>query len=434
VLKNEDINFEINFFNHNSFLEIIINEFGEPFNIQKYSYSKEKAINENNFTGAGLKLIKELADDFVFINHGKLGKEFRIIKNIEQKHARELEYNKKDDIFEEKLYFKKVTEDDSEDIAKLIYRTYSYTYPKEDLYYPEKISKLILKEKKIGVIAKNINNIPCGYFAIIKSPYSNIGEVGEAVVSPNYRGKVIITVMMTMLINIAKEKGMEALFGEATTVHLISQKVNFKFDFKSTAICYAIYPKTESKGFQVKQYRISVVFEFLILKNLKELELYIPKEYKTIIKSIYNNLGIKIKDKKIRKNYNEDIKTDIRIEINYKYNFAVIIIYNIGKDFIERIENKINSLKSKKSIEAIFVDMPLDNPLSKVYTESIRRNGFIFSGILPLFYKGKHYFRLQWSRKEINFKDINLFSKTAKKIKNFVNKDLKWITSYQKNI
>lgn len=434
ALKNEDINFEISFLNHESFLEIIINEFGEPFNIQKYSYDKSKAINENNFTGAGLKLVKELSDDFIFINHGRLGKEFRIIKNIDQKHVKDLKHNKKEDDIEDNLYFKEVNQEDSEDIAKLIYRTYSYTYPKDDLYYPERISKFISKGKKFGVIARNSNHISCGYFAVIKLPDSNTGEVGEAVVSPNYRGKGIMTIMMTMLINLSKEKGMNALFGEATTVHIISQKVNYKFDFKSTAICYSIYPKTESKGFKLKQERISVVFEFLILKEIVELELYIPKEYKSIIKSIYNNLGIKIKDKKIINNKNYNNKTDIKIEINYKYNFAVIIIYDFGADFLERIENKINSLKNKNSIESIFIDIPLDNQLSKIHTESIRKNGFVFSGILPLFYKNKNYLRLQWYRREINFKGVILFSKMSKKIKNFINKDLKWVTNYQKNL
>ncbi len=433
--KNEKGEFEISFNLTDDSIEIIVHELGEPFDPNKHKYDVKKVIEKNDFEGAGLRLIENLVDNFLFINKGAGGKEFRIVKNIKFPHITELFTHEEMQVEPAKAVsytLSRVTPKDAEDISKLIYRVYGYTYPKEEMYYPEKIRRILEKGEKYAVIVRTDKGEAVGYFAIIRSTDSKIGEVGEAVVSREHRGKGIMTMMMKALIDIAKEKGLLGLFGEAVTVHTVSQRVNAKYGFKTTALLVGFFPHVEYKGFETGQQRISVVIDFLPLTERNDLEIYIPKRYKKIIKEIYKNMGINIKDKRVT-DFTVKEKTIIQMNISFKYGQAVLVVKSFGNDFIHRVQEKVKTLK-KKGIKAVYIDLPVENAGTKIFTDQLFDLGFVFAGIMPLFHHQKDYLRMQMVFEDINFKYINVYSDMAHKIKNKVSREFKWNTQKMKSI
>ncbi len=413
--------FDVSFNHMLSELEIVVHELGEPFDPERHKFSREKLLKEGSFEGAGLEVIRSMVDNFIFLIKGKAGKEFRLIKNIKHPHITEIfkpEEIKAQEPTGEKYSLYPVKPDDAEDIAKLIYRAYGYTYAKEDMYYPEKIKQALERGEKFGVIVRTEKGEAVGYFAVLRSTDSNIGEVGEVVVSPKHRGRGLMTMMMNALIKMAKEKGLLGLFGEAVTVHTISQRVNAKFGFKSTALLLGLFPYIEYKGFEVKQPRISVVIDFLPLTDRDKVKVYLPDKYKNILKQIYKNLGIDMSIGK-KENYSLKEKSNIKLDISFKHQRAVFVVKEYGLDFIERIEKKIKSLK-EKGIEAFFIDLPLEHPHTKHIVEPLNKIGFIFGGLMPLFHKEKDYLRMQHTTLQFDPKYVHVFSDMAKKIKNKV--------------
>ncbi|WP_457625481.1 GNAT family N-acetyltransferase [Persephonella sp.] len=407
-------------------LEITVYELGEPFDPERHKYSLQKVLEEGNFDGAGFEVIKNLVDDFIYLYKGKAGKEFRIIKEIKHRHITQILTEKELSAEPEKAVsyqISPVTEEDAEDIARLIYRSYGYTYPKEDMYYPDRIVNALRQGKKFGVIVRTDRGEAVGYFAVIMSTDSNIGEVGEVVVSPRHRGKGVMKMMMKALIDMAKNKGILGLFGEAVTVHTISQKVNAKYGFKSTALVLGFFPYAKYKGFEHKQQRISVVIDFLPLTERKELRVYLPKEYTRILKDIYKNLGIDVKNLPVRKTPDLKERSKIDLQINYKFGSAVIVIKKYGRDLLERISKKVETL-IKKDIKGIYVDLPLDHPYIKQVVPELKKMGFVFSGLMPLFHEERDFLRMQIIREKLDFRYINVFSDTAKRIKRFIHREI----------
>ncbi len=407
-------------------VEVIIHELGEPFDPDRHMYDPEKAKKELNFDGAGFFIVKNLADEFLYLFKGKSGKEFRIVKKISHPHITEI--LKEEEIKREpekavNYTIAPVTEDDAEDIARLIYRSYGYTYPKEEMYYPQKIKQALKEGKKFGVIVRTDKGEAVGYFAVLLSTDSNIGEVGEVVVSPKHRGKGIMKMMMKALIDMAKAKGLLGLFGEAVTVHTVSQKVNAKYGFKSTALVLGVFPPAKYKGFQHKEQRISVVIDFLPLVLRNKVSVFLPREYIYILKEIFKNLGIEVENKKYK---SADIKekSALSLVINYNFGHALIIVRSFGKDIIDRLRKKVQTLK-EKGIKAVYIDLPLHKPEIKVFVPQLKKEGFIFSGLMPLFHREKDYLRMQKIFEDIDFKHINVFSDMAKKIKRKVYSEYK---------
>lgn len=420
--------FTIGFRRTSKQIEIIVEELGEPFVLEKHRYDAENALQNGNFEGAGFELIEYLTDDFVYIYKGKQGKEFRLVKYLETKYISDLlpenellTPNESEENIEYTLH--EVVPDDAEDIAKLIYRTYGYTYVKESLYYPQKIRLALERGEKFGVIIRTQNGEAAGYFAVLRKTDSNIGEVGEAVVSVKHRHKGLMNKMLSKLIQLAKEKGLKGVFGEAVTVHTFSQKANAKFDFKSTALLLGAIPAEKFVGMSGDEFSqpISIVIDFLLLADIKERHLYLPPAYETLLKAIYENMGISVINQKLPKIQLKE-KSNLDLQIHYFFQHASIVVWQYGEDFFEVLEAMLDTLK-KENLLSVLIHLPLHEPFTKVVASELRnRFQFIFSGLLPLFHKEKDYLCMQKPNSTFDFDKINVLSDMAKNLKNKLQK------------
>lgn len=419
--------FEVTFRNSLSNVECIITETGEPFDPDRHVYDPDKAISKGDFEGAGLKLVRLFTDDFIFVNRGKQGKEFRISKSIKEPHIKELKPElqpaEETDLSNGEVYrTKKIRPTDAEDISKLIYRTYDYSYTKEDMYFPKKVERAIAQKKKMGILARSENGEAVGYFAIIQKDDSNIAEVGEAVVSPTHRRRGLMTRMMEGLITIAKEQGLLGIYGTAITHHPISQRVNKKFGFISTALELAKSDSVRMKSLREEYPQpSSTVLDFLPLGNFERPPLYLPERYSALLKEIYASLNVDIasggkKPGGFASNSNIDVKID------YKDHVALILVNSFGRDFDEVFNTIFHSLEEKK-LNAIYCDMPLRDPATPLKINGISHAGFIFCGLMPVFHNDIDYLRLQKILVPMNLELVEVYSDLGKKIKEQVKQE-----------
>lgn len=412
-------------------IEIIIQEKGEPFYPDKHVYSPEKAIHKNNFEGAALLTVQKMTDYFIILNRGKDGKEFRLVKQFPSIDIRErmLADSDRDDkepvIGDEHNYLlTPVTSEDAEDIAKLIYRSYSYSYAKEELYYPKRIEVAIIHEHKFGTIVRTDSGGPAGYFAVVKSTDSMIGEVGEAVVSPPHRKQGLMKRMMNNLIDMSRQRGLLGLFGEALTIHIYSQKVNEKFGFSSTAILIAKSQKRKFKGmdFEVAN-NISAVVDFLPLTGQWPKSVIIPETYRELFIEIYSgfkNYGGGLPDLTMEKAKTGD--TDLDLTIFYEKSSALIIVRNIGNSFEASCRRILRSI-DEMDPASVYVDLPLNEQKTDAIIQWLKAEGFILAGLMPLFHNETDYLRMQRIREDIDFDKILTHSMMATKIKEAIKND-----------
>ncbi|HKL16608.1 MAG TPA: GNAT family N-acetyltransferase [Balneolaceae bacterium] len=438
AFKEETGHIEIWFQYTFSEIEIIIQEMGEPFDPERHVYDADKAIRENNFEGASLESVHSMTDQFIFLNRGKDGKEFRLVKRFDSADIRDRiperypelpgkddEYDDNDNDAPEGDYLlTPVTSEDAEDIAKLIYRSYRYSYSKEDLYFPRRIEMAIRHEYKYGTIARTTSGGPAGYFAVIKSTDSMIGEVGEAVVSPQYRKQGLMKLMMESLIDMSRQRGLKGLFGEALTAHTFSQKVNQKFDFRSTALIIAKSPKRTFKGMDFHSTEnVSVVIDFLPLTRRWMKPAHLPEPYANLLNTIYDQFNAYLyKSSADDKTEDEPSKTNLDLIIHHEKSSALIIAREIGNTFELSCKRLFRSIE-ELNLTTIYFDLPLGLSPINSSVEYLKNNGFILAGLMPLFHEESDYLRMQKIMVDMNFETIHAFSDVAGMIKERVKKE-----------
>ena len=412
-------------------IEIIIQEKGEPFDPERHVYSAEKAINENDFEGAAFETVRKMTDHFLFLNRGKDGKEFRLVKQFSSVDIREriqaeakTEDNETEADESNDYLITPVTSEDAEDIAKLIYRSYSYSYSKEELYFPKRIEMAIHHEYKFGTIVRTVSGGPAGYFAVLKSTDSMIAEVGEAVVSPQHRNRGLMKRMMKKLIEMSRQRGIMGLFGEALTFHTFSQKVNEKFGFKSTALVLSHSPRRRFKGLSEEDQEIdNVLIDFLPLTRLWRKPVILPGTYKALLADIYNQFGVTISDNTGVKDQDEEShQTDLNLVMYYEKNSALIIARNIGKKFEASFLRMFRSI-DELNLDAIYIDLPLNQSGTDDAIQWLKKQDYILAGLMPLFHKESDHLRMQQIRKDVNFEEIQTHGKMAARIKEIIKKE-----------
>lgn len=421
--------YEVEFRYHVDRLEIIFHELGEPFEPENHPYSPQAFLQEGNFDGAGLHLIRHLVDDFIFFNRGKEGKEFRLIKHIPARHIDTLFQlqDAQEPALSDQYPVTRVGLNDAEDLAKLIYRTWGYTYPRDEMYYPERIRELLERKEKFGVIARTQYNQAVGYFAVLTISDSPIGEVAEAVVSPGHRGRGIMTQMMQTLLNEARQEGLFGVFAEAITTHTASQQVNQRFSFQPTALVLNHFPTLQSKGFKEHQQpRISVLFEFLSLRKRKQIKAYLPTNYRHLLREIYVQLDIDLDEKTHHGALCLPEESELELRVHSRFKTALIIVRTFGADFLETLSDQMQSLK-ERSYLSLEIDLPLGQPATKKMVPGLNQMGFFLAGLCPLAHDKKDYLRLQHLYSELNPQAIKIHSEFGKKLKRRVIQDYqKW--------
>lgn len=426
--ESENRFFDLTFRQTLSNIELIASEVGEPFDPDKHRYNAENALNNGDFEGAGLRVIRRFTDDFLFINRGKEGKEFRLQKKInihDLDKLLELSRLLKPKEPEKELTnvsysIHQITPADAEDIAKLIYRTYEYSYSKEDLYFPKKIEKTLTGKEKLGVITRSDEGEALGYFAILPKENSTIAEVGEAVVSPNYRKQGIMSNMMDRLITVARSHNLEALYGKAVTIHPVSQRVNQKFGFTSSGLMLLETNNVVYKGFDEKYPQpVSVVLDVLPLQEKEIKDVYLPDQYRQILTETYRHLDIPITPKKPTR-YKLATKSDAELEINYGNSTSHIIVNKYGPNFKSVLQEILKSLMDQENLNAIYLDLPLENEATPSQLGKLDGLGFIYCGLAPYFYDGADYLRLQKICTSFDFDLIDVHSDFGQHIKSFI--------------
>ncbi len=411
-----------------SSVEIIVHEFGEPFDPERHVYDRDRALREGNFEGAGFEVIRHLVDDFIFINKGRGGKEFRLVKKTTGEHIADLLVDEKPasappPARETTYVIRTVHEEDAEDVAKLIYRTYGYTYVKEDLYFPKKIALALEREEKFGVITRTSEGEAVGYFAVLRTTDSRIGEVGEAVVAVPHRHRGIMTRMLRRLIEMSRERGLLGLFGEAVTVHTISQKANARFGMQSTALLLADFPTAKYKGLTESYPQdVSIVIDFLPLCRIETAGRYLPPAYRTILTDIYRLLGANVHDRPPEAPSLAE-RSDLDLKISYEYKHALLVVRTYGEDLTDRLRHTLQSLRDE-GMHAVYLDLPLDDPVTKTIVPDLHDCGFVFSGLMPLFHHERDYLRLQKVYERLDFDLIHVYSESAHRIKNLIAREL----------
>jgi len=418
--KSYEIDLRVHFHIFSCELRIDVEDAGLPFDFTPYlSQDLDQKYQEH----IGLYRVYELVDTFEYLDLGKKGKCLRLVQDFK------LCYNLKDESVQQDTYDKQEVLKhlkvrtfligDGDGIAKLIYKNYNFSYYKDTFYSPHKVREANLNNSVTSIVAYYQNEL-IGHFALLKSKYSNIAEIGVACVDPRFKQMGIMNLMFDTLILRAKEEGLSAIYGEALTMHPFSQKANLRHNMTESAISLGIVPSSMEIEESIKTAQKSgAMISYLLFEPEKRI-INLPQRYKEEIGKVYKRAKLEVEFIQPK----ESQQKSLEIHINAMLNSAVIIINSSFE--LSNFVKKFESLRHRH-LDMIFADINLHHieDIDKIVQE-LNQLGFFYSGLLFEYYQNQDYLRLQYINSlEIDIEGVICYSDDANAMMDFIRTDCK---------
>ena len=415
-----EIDIHVSFYIQSCELRIDVEDRGLPFDFTPYL---SQGLDQKYKSKTGLFRIYELVDTFEYKNLHKDGKRLSISQNFN------LCYDLKDDTVTQEIHNKEdvlqglkirsFRKGDGDGIAKLIYRNYNFSYYKDTFYIPHKVREANESKAVTSIVAYYKNEL-IGHFALIKSKYSNIAEIGVATVDPRFKQMGIMNLMFDELILTAKKEGLSAIYGEALTMHPFSQKANLRHNMTETAISLGMVPSSMEIEESIKTAQKSGAMIAYLLFEPKERELYLPSRYKDEILKIYKRANLHIKPSP----HHPQKRKVLASRTNPMLNSGTIVIENVFDK--HEFMNEFEQLRHHQ-VDMIFADINLQN-IKQIdgIINILNSFSFFYSGVLFEYYHNEDYLRLQYINSlGIDIEGIICYSDDANKMMEFIRKDYK---------
>jgi anti-sigma regulatory factor (Ser/Thr protein kinase)/ribosomal protein S18 acetylase RimI-like enzyme len=420
-------------------LQVSLRDKGLPFGRAGMdSAAQENSSDDSPEMGEPVFRLKEYFDEIQFHNLGPQGKELILIKHLKNKSI--TDYYAACDLepyqpsvppmpvsaAQAKCGVRQMASADAPEVSKTIYKTYGYTYPRDYVYYPEKIVDLNKSGQIFSAVAIAGENQIAGYGVFqVWEENPQIVEMAQGVVKPEFRSRGCFRQITHYLLDRAKSMGIRGAFGEAVTNHTVSQHTTYGFGFRDCGLRLGLVPPgTEFKGMDGKiPHRVSLLVHFLFLQPPPEpLPIYAPPHHRDMIAAIYKELGVApdIKDAVPDPAKKAASKSVFKIKLVGSMNFARIMLTRCGDHIAEELKIKVKELCLKK-IEIVNLFLNLSDPLTYIYTAQFEKLGFFFAGILPAGFADGDALILQYlNNVPIDYSAIQVESALAAKLLTYV--------------
>ena len=390
--------------------------------------------------GLGLFLIRMNVDDLEWLNYGRNGKELRLIINREKE---ELDTFSNEDVEEEKIevilapeqnYTIRLLKDtECIRISQCIYKTYGYTYPNEDLYYPDRIKSLNSNGELISAVAVDEAGDIVGHYALERPGLGKAAESGQAVVEPEHRGRNLMTRMRTFLEEEACRIGIFGIFSQPITNHVLSQMVNEHFGSHVAGVTLALIPETLhiKKMKTTNSKRVTSMLYYKSVAKRSDVFIYAPLHHQEMIEQIYENLGLQYSLAK-GKSYEGEGKTEVKFHSGW--GFGTISVINSNSSTAVEVKRALNDLCNFAFSKVVYLELPLNDPRTPELCVESEKMGFFFSGIGPDFGNDFDTLRMQFLNCDVNFSEIQIVNDFGIKLFDYIMQERKRILGIEEHI
>ncbi|WP_320172870.1 hypothetical protein [Maridesulfovibrio sp.] len=366
-------------------IEII--DIGPPIHEDKMP--KFNIQDPESASGLWYKLVKNIADDFSFINNHRDGWLIRIEKKVDM--DEEIKRNQMQEDNPDSApclsnhNLRLATPEDALELIDLAYLTYRYSYAGE--FYDKKFLEESITSGAYEItVVDNGNKIVGAYIVSHPKSGEKWAELGGAMVLPEYRTTRAVMYLFQAMNQYMKENPRNCDFftSHSVTTHPRSQKLihRLKPPFMPLFLFPNMVHSPDFIGIRQNQHsRESLLWSFSLSRPFKQEILYASELRHGIIRQLLDNTGfgetVSIKDE-----FQETIidSSQILVERVEQQGFAIIHLKSIGTNWFPAITKEIVTLTAA-GIESICVSVSSSTPPPADMEEQLRSINLIFSGI-----------------------------------------------------
>ncbi len=403
----------------------VVEDQGLPFDLEKFQQGKE--------AGLGRLLLDAYADQWSVSYLGARGKRVEIVKNLPRTDAtahyrpEELEdlSQARAAPADEELEIRLMKPEDAVALARCVYRTYGYSYTSEYIYYPERTREMLTSGRMVSCVVVNPAGEIVGHIALLRDdPRLRVGETGQALVDPRYRGRSLFKKSKRFLLDYARTQGLYGVFSESVTLHPYTQKGNISLGARETGLLLGYVPRRmifkRMKDEHQRQRQTVVLYYLRIAPNPRR-RLFVPPRHQGMIRRIVDTCGLKRDLEPVAGRVSPPSENSrLDIQVRGEWGHAFVKLHQAGADLVPRVAAYLRELV-RQDLRCIYLDLPLTDRWAVACCPELEELGFFFAGLMPEMTPGGDILRLQYLNKlDLDLDQVVLVSELGRKLMRYI--------------
>lgn len=313
-------------------------------------------------------------------------------------------------------------------LTDAIRAAYGDTYDVRWVYDEAEIEARLTAGTYISWIAESVEGeLLCHEGMSLAAAGDAVGHSGQAVTMPSARGQHLFTRTKQHLMDWAKERGLAGMYSEATAAHPYSQRANLELGAHETGFLLGWIPASVSNDAATDQRprRQSAALFYTKLNDGHEREVYAPERHRDIVRQTLELCELRGTLADPPAGVQIPKRTGLHVEIDADHNLALVTAHEPGADLETVVAAERHHLFHNKCLDAIYLDLPLENPATALLADHLERLGVSYAGVFPNNRTDGDVLRMQsLHRANVAADDIAVASKHGRDLLGYVLADL----------
>lgn len=284
----------------------------------------------------------------------------------------------------QKFRVRRMQPEDAWGVARCFFAEFGERYPFDVIYIPERLVEENRSGSLYSVVARTGKGDIIGYGALTRSSAHSprVYEAVQGVILPEYRSTFAAWSLQDYIMNeLPPGQEIDAIFQEAVTNHVITQRMALMQDFKETGIEVGLMPAGAYRNEQFPDDRVSTVLSFKCVRD-EQRTVYVPGEYAQALDYILSGLDISryviVSDSKAP----SGVSTEFRTQFFGHVRVARFNIFRVGEDFPDVLA-KLEHRAQDEASQVVEVFINLGEAGSGRAISILRERGYFFGAFLP---------------------------------------------------
>jgi GNAT superfamily N-acetyltransferase len=313
-------------------------------------------------------------------------------------------------------------------LTEAIEAAYGTTYDVRWVYDRAEVSARLADGRYVSCVAESAEGeLLCHIGMSLAAAGDAVGHSGQAVTLPAARGQHLFTRTKRFLMDWARERGLAGMFSEATAAHPYSQRANIELGAHETGFLLGWIPASVANDAATgaPRQRQSAALFYTKLNDGHERRVYAPPRHHEIVGQtlalceLRGTLATPSPDAELTS------RTELRVEVDEDHNLALITVHVPGADLEEALGAERHHLFHRRCLDAIYIDLPLEQPATALVADDLERLGVSYSGIFPNHHCDGDVLRMQsLHRVRVKADDIAVASDHGRELLDYVLADL----------
>jgi hypothetical protein len=312
-------------------------------------------------------------------------------------------------------------------LSGAIESAYGQSYDVRWVYDPVEVGARIAAGSYVSCVAESpAGELLCHIGMSLAVAGDAVGHSGQAVTMPSARGHHIFTRTKGFLMDWARERGLAGLYSEATAAHPYSQRANLELGAHETGFLLGWIPASvDNDAAGARRGRQSAALFYTKLNDGHERPVYAPERHREVVGRTLELCELRgsLADRPAECELPE--RTELHAEVDADHNLALLTVHVPGADLEQVIAAERHHLFHRACLDAVYIDLPLEQPATALVADHLERLGVSYSGIFPNHLAAGDVLRMQsLHRVRVKADDVAVASDHGRELLAYVLADL----------